>query len=157
MIINHVNLKEDSTQKNPIQRADRLKIQNPRQECTSVFLGIWKRQRVVAPRSPLKKKDSFSCRHCFPVFSRAAPEWLYHFRSSGRHFDSYAHIMDCRALPKCQHVWRSSTVTLPLSDSETSASSLMPNFVLQMTPLHWGLFEAHEQNRKKAAQGPHLL
>ena len=78
-----------------IQRADRLKIQNPREECTSVFLRIlWKRQRVVAPRSPLKKKDSFSCRHCFPVFSRAAPEWLYHFRSSGRHFDSYAHIMD---------------------------------------------------------------
>ena len=68
---------------------------NPREECTSVFLRIlWKRQRVVAPRSPLKKKDSFSCRHCFPVLSRAAPEWLYHFRSSGRHFDSYAHIMD---------------------------------------------------------------
>ena len=79
----------------PIQRADRLKIQNPREECTSVFPQIlWKRQRVVAERSPLKKRDSFSCRHCFPVFSSAAPEWLYHFRSSGRHFDSYAHIMD---------------------------------------------------------------
>ena len=80
----------------PIQRADPLKIQNLREECTSVFLQIlWKRQRVVAERSLLKKKDSFSCRHCFPVFSRAAPEWLNHFRSSGRHFDSYAHIMDC--------------------------------------------------------------
>ena len=77
------------------QRADRLKIQNPREECTSVFLRIlWKRQRAVAPRSPLKKKDSFSCRHCFPVFSRAAPEWLYHFQSRGRQCDSYAHIMD---------------------------------------------------------------
>ena len=32
-----------------------------------------KRQRAVAQRSPLKKRDSynFSCRHCFPDFSRA--------------------------------------------------------------------------------------
>ena len=64
--------------------------------------------------------------------------------------------VNCRAVPKRQHDWRSSTVTLLLSD-ETSASSLMPNFVWQMTPLHWGLFETHEQNRQKAAHGPHLL
>ena len=42
------------------------------------------------------------------------------------------------SVPKCQLEWRSSTVALPLSD-ETSASSLMLNFVWQMTPLHWGL------------------
>ena len=64
--------------------------------------------------------------------------------------------VNCRAVPKCQHDWRSSTVTLPLSD-ETSASSLMPNFVWQMTPLHWGVFGTHEQNRKIAAHDPHLL
>ena len=79
----------------PIQRANRLKLQNPREECTSMFPQIlWKRQQAVGQRSPLKKKDSFSCRQYFPVFSRAELEWLYHFRSRDRHFDSYAHIID---------------------------------------------------------------
>ena len=55
---------------------------------TCVFLllrVLRKRQRAVAQRSPLKKKDSSSCRHCFPDFSRAELEWLNHFRSLGRH------------------------------------------------------------------------
>ena len=46
---------------------------------TSVLLllrVLRKRQRAVAQRSPLKKKDSSSCRHCFPDFSRAELEWL---------------------------------------------------------------------------------
>ena len=41
------------------------------------------------------------------------------------------------------------------SQRRQSASSLMPNFVWQMTPFHWVLFETHEQKRKKAAHGPH--
>ena len=55
---------------------------------TSAFLllrVLRKPQRAVAQRSPLKKKDSSSCRHCFPDFSRAELEWLNHFRSHGRH------------------------------------------------------------------------
>ena len=51
--------------------------------------ALRKRQRAVAQCSPLKKKDSFSCRHyCFPDFSRAELEGkLNHFWSCGRHFD----------------------------------------------------------------------
>ena len=62
-------------------------------------------------------------------------------RSSGRVLHSRQLPWEERAdipVPKCQLEWHSSTVRLPLSD-ETSASSLMPNFVWQMTPLHWGL------------------
>ena len=57
---------------------------------------IRKRQRAVAQRSPLKKKDNFSCRHCFPDFSRAELEWLNHFRSRGRH------SVDWRGVPFVQ-------------------------------------------------------
>ena len=75
----------------PVQRSDRLNLQNPGEDRTSVFLRILrKRQRAIAQRSHLKKKDSFSCRHCnncFPDFARAELEWLNHFRSCGRHFD----------------------------------------------------------------------
>ena len=72
----------------PIQRSDRLNVQNPGEDHTSVFLRILlKRQRAVAQRSPLKKKDSFSCRHYFPDFSRAELEWLNYFWLRGRHFD----------------------------------------------------------------------
>ena len=74
-------------------RSDRLNVQNPGEDRTSVFLGVLrKRQRAVAQRSPpkkklLKKKSSFSYRHCFSDFSRAELEWLNHFQLRGRHFD----------------------------------------------------------------------
>ena len=55
-----------------------------------------KRQRAAAQRSPLKKKDSYSCRNCFPDFSRAELEWLNHFRSRGRH------SVDWRGVPFVQ-------------------------------------------------------
>ena len=61
-------------------------------------------------------------------------------RSSGRVLRFRSLPWEERAgipVPKCQLDWRPSTVTLPLSD-ETSAPSLMLNFVWQMTPLHWG-------------------
>ena len=57
-------------------------------------------------------------------------------QSSGRVLRSHLLPLEERAgipVPKCQLEWRSSTITLPLSD-ETSASSLMPNFVWQRTP-----------------------
>ena len=76
-------------------------------------------------------------------------------RSSGRLLRSRQLAWEERAgipVPKCQLEWRSSTVTLPLSD-ETSASSLMPNFVWQMTPLHWGL-DGHLKHMDRTKKSP---
>ena len=77
------------------------KIRSP--ECpeswTSVFLlmrVLRKRPPAIVQRSPLKKKDGFSCRHCFPDFSRAELKWLNHFRSRSRH------SVDWRGVPFVQ-------------------------------------------------------
>ena len=59
-----------------------------------LMLNLWDSYQAVRPSFALEKRGGLLTRHLFSVKRTTARKWLYHFRLRGRHFDSYAHIMD---------------------------------------------------------------
>ena len=59
-----------------------------------LMLNLWNSYQAVCPSFALEKRGGLLARHLFSVKRMTARKWLYHFRLRGRHFDSYAHIMD---------------------------------------------------------------